>query len=296
MPTAIRLGGYVATLALVAAMAWGFGAMLGHDVPESPSRVAHDPAAGGHAHGLHQHEHGGADPAPAGLAATEAGYSLVPQVTTLPLAQTTEFAFTITGSDGRPVTAFDVQHEQPLHMVVVRRDAIGFQHLHPTLGADGVWRTPLTLPAAGVYRVYADIVPTGGPALTLGTDLFVPGDFAPKSAVASRVARVDGYEVRLDGELVPGGAARLVATVTRDGRPVADLEPYLGAYGHLVALRQSDLAYLHVHPAEGPGSGPGIAFDAVIASAGTYRLFLDFRHGGVVRTVDFTIATTDPSS
>ncbi len=296
MATSVRLGGYLATLALVAAMAWGFGALLGREMPGSPGPVASDTTAGGHGHGGHQHQHGGADPAPAGLAATEAGYSLVPQVTTLPLAETTEFAFTVTGSDGRPVTAFDVRHERPLHMVVVRRDATGFPHLHPTLGPDGVWRTPLALPAAGVYRMYADIVPTGGPALTLGTDLFVPGDFVPESVVASRVARIDDYEVRLDGELTPGGAARLVATVTRDGRPVADLEPYLGAYGHLVALRQSDLAYLHVHPAEGAGAGPEIAFAADVASAGTYRLFLDFRHGGVVRTVDFTIATTDPSS
>jgi hypothetical protein len=295
MAKAVRLGGYLATLALVAAMAWGFGALLGPDAPGSPSPAASDAIAGGHGHG-HMHEHGGADTAPAGLAATEAGYSLVPQVTTLPLAETTAFAFTVTGSDGRPVTAFDVQHEQPLHMVVVRRDATAFQHLHPTLGPDGVWRTPLALPAAGVYRVYADFVPTGGPALTLGTDLFVPGDFAPESVVASRVGRVDDYEVRLDGELMPGGAARLVATVIRNGLPVADLEPYLGAYGHLVALRQSDLAYLHVHPAEGAAAGPGIAFDADVASAGTYRLFLDFRHGGAVRTVDFTITTTDPSS
>jgi hypothetical protein len=296
MATAVRLGGYLATLALVAAMAWGFGALLGRDGPGPPSPAACDAVPGGHGHGGHQHEQGGADTASAGLAATEAGYSLVPQVTTLPLALTTEFAFTITGSDGRPVTAFDVQHEQPLHMVVVRRDATGFQHLHPTLGPDGVWRTPLTLPAAGVYRMYAEIVPTGGPALTLGADLFVAGDFAPASIGASRVARVDDYEVRLDGDLTPGDAARLVATVARDGRPVADLEPYLGAYGHLVALRQSDLAYLHVHPAEGVGAGPGIAFDAEVDSAGTYRLFLDFRHGGLVRTVDFTISTTEPSS
>ena len=40
----------------------------------------------------------------------------------------------------------------------------------------------------------------------------------------------------------------LTLTVTKDGQPVTDLQPYLGAYGHLVALRAGDLAYLHVHP------------------------------------------------
>ena len=29
------------------------------------------------------------------------------------------------------------------------------------------------------------------------------------------------------------------------------MEPYLGAKGHLVALREGDLAYLHIHPEGG---------------------------------------------
>jgi hypothetical protein len=205
-----------------------------------------------------------------------------------------EYAFTVTGSDGAPVTAFDVEHEQLLHLVVVRRDAAGFQHLHPALGPDGVWRVPLTLPAGGIYRVYADFVPTGGPELVLGTDLFAPGDFTPIPFGPSRVAQVDGYQVRLDGDLVPGTSSPVFATVSLDGAPVTDLEPYLGAFGHLVALRRSDLAYLHVHPsaatpAPTDRSGPGVAFVAEVPASGGYRLFLDFRHGGVVRTAEFTV-------
>jgi hypothetical protein len=77
--------------------------------------------------------------------------------------------------------------------------------------------------------------------------------------------------------------------------PVTDLQPYLGAYGHLVALREGDLAYLHVHPEGAPGdgatpAGPRVEFAAEVPSAGTYRLFLDFRHAGVVRTAEFTVA------
>lgn len=36
---------------------------------------------------------------------------------------------------------------------------------------------------------------------------------------------------------------------------VTDLKPYVGAFGHLVALRAGDLAYLHVHPDGAPGDG-----------------------------------------
>jgi hypothetical protein len=81
--------------------------------------------------------------------------------------------------------------------------------------------------------------------------------------------------------------------VRKDGHPVTDLQPYLGAYGHLVALRAGDLAYLHVHPTGHPGggatpAGPQIRFAAEVPSTGTYRLYLDFRHEGVVRTAELT--------
>ena len=60
----------------------------------------------------------------------------------------------------------------------------------------------------------------------------------------------------------------LTATVSRDGEPVTDLQPYLGAYGHLVALRDGDLGYLHVHPEGDTGPGPEIAFGTEFPSAG----------------------------
>ena len=143
--------------------------------------------------------------------------------------------------------------------------------------------------APGSNRLLADFTPTGGPELVLGTDVEVGGDYEPLPPPAvTRTARVDGYRVTLTGDLVPGEASPLTATVTRRGEPVTDLQPYLGAYGHLVALREGDLAYLHVHPEES-GAGPGIPFVAEVPSAGRYRLFLDFRHGGVVRTAGFTL-------
>jgi hypothetical protein len=155
---------------------------------------------------------------------------------------------------------------------------------------------PITVAGAGSYRAFADFTPTGGPAQTLGVDLVAPGLFQPVEHAPSRTADVDGYRVRLDGDLVPGRSSSLTATVTKDGRDVTDLQPYLGAYGHLVALRGGDLGYLHVHPDGEPGdgrtsAGPAVPFFAEVPSAGTYRLFLDFRHGGVVRTAEFTVTT-----
>ncbi|RFS86870.1 hypothetical protein D0T12_00910 [Actinomadura spongiicola] len=159
---------------------------------------------------------------------------------------------------------------------------------------------PITLPKAGVYRFFTDVQPDGAKRqLTLGTDVFAEGDLRtaplPKP---ERVAKVDGYEVTLTGGLTPGKSTELTLSVSKDGKPVTDLEPYLEAYGHLVALRQGDLAYLHVHPDGEPGdgktpAGPGITFFAEAPSTGAYRLYLDFKHGGKVRTAEFTVHAGD---
>ena len=193
------------------------------------------------------------------------------------------------------------EHDKELHLIVVRRDLSGYQHLHPTRDAEGVWSTTTDLSVPGTYRILADFTPTAsGDGLTLGLDLQVPGEQrATPLPAPSRTAEIDGYTVTLTGDLVPGSSSALTPSVAKDGRPVTNLEPYLGAYGHLVALRSGDVAYLHVHPEGEPGdgtttAGPTIEFAASVPSAGTYRLYLDFLHDGVVRTAEFTAtASTD---
>lgn len=128
----------------------------------------------------------------------------------------------------------------------------------------------------------------------------VPAAVVAPAVEPSRVALVDGYRVRLDGDLVPGRPSQVFATVTHDGAAVTDLEPHLGGFGHLVALRLEDLALLRVHPdapPPGPGarSGPGVAFATAVPAAGTYRLFFEFRHAGAVHTATFTVPTREVS-
>jgi hypothetical protein len=189
-----------------------------------------------------------------------------------------------------------------MHLIVARRDLSGFRHVHPELAADGTWRVASPLAGPGVWRAFADFTPTGGEALTLGVDVTVPGALEPRPLPAPATSTtVDGYTVTLAGTPQPGRTAELTLTVSRDGKPVTDLQPYLGAYGHLVALRQGDLAYLHVHPDGAPGdgrtpAGPEIRCAAEIPSAGSYRLYLDFRHGDVVHTAEFTVLAGEPGA
>jgi hypothetical protein len=237
-------------------------------------------------------EHGGAMAGPMvrGLAAAEDDLRLVPTTDTIPAGRRTTYRFRI--ADGGGVrTRFDVEHTKRMHLIVVRRDFAGFQHLHPTMGHDGTWSTPLTIGRPGTYRVFADFSADEAKH-TLATDLFVPGAFdpVPVPPVQRTADAGDGYSVELSGRPVAGDESALRFEVHRDGRRVAHLQPYLGALGHLVALRDGDLAYLHVHPDE-----RSLSFDAEFPTPGTYRLFLQFRHGGEVRTAAFTVAIEEES-
>ncbi|CAL9285992.1 hypothetical protein SUDANB135_01100 [Streptomyces sp. SudanB135_2055] len=297
MRTGLRITAFTAALAATFGTAYGVGRTVEPVVAES-APAPHDthdrtPAASeaGGDHGGHEAEAAG------GLQISEKGYTLdlaTPRVTA---GQKAELRFTVRDADGDAVTAYQREHDKEMHLIVASRDLVTYRHLHPTRAADGTWSTPVDLPGAGGYRVFADFTPAGKDArnLTLGADLAASGRYEPAGLPApDRTATIDGYQVALSGSLRPGEPGELTLRVSRDGKPVTDLQPYLGAYGHLVALRSGDLAYLHVHPNGEPGDGttepgPAISFTATAPSTGTYRLFLDFKHEGEVRTAAFTV-------
>jgi hypothetical protein len=288
MKTATKVSAYGLALAIVFGGAWVAGAAVGPLGSATPSSEASH--SGGHDAAAKP-----VDTRLPGLASADNGYQLELSQTIYTTGGAEQFRFRILGPGNTAITAFDVEHEKRLHFVLVRRDGSGYQHLHPDMAADGTWSVPLTLPLAGSYRVFTDFKPTGGVKTTLGADIQAPGQYEPaQDGSTVRTATVDGYQVTLDGDLTAGKSSNVVATVTRNGQPVTDLQPYLGAYGHLVALRSTDLGYLHVHPLGEPGdgtttAGPQVRFAVEVPTTGTYRLFLDFQHEGKVRTAQFRV-------
>ena len=290
MGVAARLTAYALALGLVFAVAWFAGGLIRHAPP------------GGHDTGGDRDVHGpdglDAESAIDGLAAAAAGYRLAVVDPTFVPGVSSELRFTVIGPDGLPVTAFTPtpRDPQPLHAVVVRRDAAGFQRLDPTMDPDGTWRAPLRLPAPGVWRAFVDASPNAGPTVVLGVDLFAAGPFEPFTFPPSRTAAIGDFQLRLDGDLVPGVPSQVFATVGRDGVGVTDLQPYLGAFGKLVALRDGDLAYTAAAsgPAVGDRAGPAVAFTVRVPSTGTYRLFFQFRVADVMHTAEFTVPTRNP--
>lgn len=271
MSTTARLAGFGVALLAVLGIGAGVGATIGPDAAPKPELEAPAPTGGG-------------------VVAAAEGYRLVAESSTLAGAGG-PFRFTITDAGGDPTTRFAEVHDRPLHLIIVNRELTSFDHVHPSLDADGTWAVDLPALPPGSYRAVADFMIDGGPRLALGTDLSVAGAYEPRPRPepASTVS-VDGYEVRLESDRDDAGEVIATLVVTKGGEPV-ELEPYLGAFGHLVALRAGDLAYAHVHPADGHDEDPApgtVVFDATLDAEGRYGLFLDFKHDGTVHTASFT--------
>ncbi|RRQ71656.1 hypothetical protein CQW39_32955 [Streptomyces griseofuscus] len=241
MNTASRITVFAAALAATSGTAYGVGNAVGTITPQQKGgHTVHHGASGGHDDMASMPGMSGTsampgtrhDAAPGGLEISEDGCTLALNTSQVPAGKKAGLSFSIVRDDtGRKVNHAQ-QHGKELHFIVASRDLTVYRHLRPTRAADGIWSTPVELPRAGDYRVFADFTPKGADSLTLGADLSVAGHHEPVEAPApNATAKADGYEVRLGGTPVAGEPSTLTVTVTEDGRPVGDLQPYLGAYG-----------------------------------------------------------------
>jgi hypothetical protein len=279
MTAAPKLAGFAGALALLLGGGALAGAVTNADAPRSSANEEMAKMAS------KTDEHGAAAMTMSvrGLGVAENGLRLVVSTPDFTRGRTAQLRFRVVDRRGQTVRDFDPAHTKRMHLIVVRRDLTGFQHLHPRQDANGEWTVDLRLDAAGSYRVFADFS-HDGEATTLASDLRVDGPAALQDlpAPAPQADTDGGYAVRLDEQKVRAGQeAALRFTVLRDGKPV-QVQPYLGANGHLVALREGDLAFLHVHPTK------GVQFESTFPTTGRYRLFLQFKHEGRVHTAAFT--------
>jgi hypothetical protein len=298
-----RLGIYGACLLAAFGAAFGIAAVVAPPGLAEQQAAAIEDAHGGHGSTSESSEEA-VEAALPGLSLSAGGYTLQPIAVSDSVGEHGTLEFSIVDADGEPLTEYETEHEKDLHLIVVRTDGAEFRHVHPELDADGTWSIDWEWDEAGTYRAFADFTPGGSEdGITLGRSIQVGGDFTPAPVTSEeRVAEVDGYTASIDGELTIGGESTLTVTIERDGEPVTEIEPYLGAFGHLVALRDGDLAYLHVHPTgaepeAGDLSGPAVEFATEAPTAGRYLLYFDFQVDGKVHSVPFVLtageATTD---
>ena len=186
------------------------------------------------------------------------------------------------------VTALDTVHEKPLHIFIVGRDLQFFRHLHAESMTNGQAKLIAEIPP-GEYMVIADFLPSGGSPQLLQRAIISPGPTATsKKAAAAPSAVADGVRVQPMSTALTAGSettVSIVLTSAADGRPVLDLEPYLGAAAHLLVV-SADLAdVIHGHPTEWSGTEPVLKFDLTLPRSGEYRAWLQFQRAAVVVTV-----------
>lgn len=236
----------------------------------------------GHSHAGHTHSHGPASVVPPGF---EFGnYVLLTDSVTGGDGSPRTLTFHLEMKDGMRVTEFQKVHDALLHVIVIRPDLSDFQHVHPDIQADGSWQVTLDQP--GAWHLVFDSTPNGE-----SSPVVVSANADDEVAVEPVPLPEPDDDVVVKGlHIVRSGVNFTISN--EDGSPVQGLEPYLGQAAHLVAIRQGDLAYVHLHPmADMVNMFMFGATDtsAALPQPGTYRAFLQFGYRGEVVTVPFTV-------
>jgi len=219
------------------------------------------------------------------------------------------------------IQKFEVVHDRQYHLFVISQDMEYFQHIHPEERTDGTWTIDLTLPKPGYYKVLSDFLPAGGSTQFIARPLVTAGyagDLAADSAHlvpdTNLKKSVDDVtaEVRFDPPTFTAGLyGHLIfqLTDTATGRPITDLQTYLGAFGHTLIMSEDMADYVHSHPIDisasdenGPKmfmlpagvdpeklrGGPDVTFEGLMPKPGRYRAWTQFRRNGKL----YTFATT----
>ena len=205
--------------------------------------------------------------------------------------------FSLYGEDGAELSDSDLKiaHEKYVHFILVRNDMTGYQHLHPAY-SNGSWSVATTIPQEGAYTAYVDIVPRRGEAVVFRKSLEVgSAKTQPNFPVLTEgmTTIVNGVAVAL--ETVPalktGEEIELTFRLTKDGAAVTNIESYLGAYGHVVALRHDDPeVYLHAHPkTENTPTDGRVTFTTTFLETSGYTFFAQFNIGGEIMAFPITV-------
>ncbi len=200
---------------------------------------------------------------------------------------------------GAAVRRFEPVHERVFHLFIVSRDLEYFAHVHPTLQPTGALDVDIEVPRAGAYQLIADFVPEGRAPQLIQKSFVTAGYAGAVASVPTLVADtadkvVGGTRVKLT---IPDQLAGREGLITFDvadaatGRPLTDLEPYLGATGHLLYASADLEIAAHSHPVAeiSATAGPTIVFQVLFPRAGDYRLWMQFQRRGEVFTVPFTV-------
>ena len=217
--------------------------------------------------------------------------------------------FQFKDSAGRPLRFLEKVHEKPVHLVVVSDDLAEFAHIHPEPAAGGVFTVEYGFGHGGTYTMFADYTPPGSGGVIDRRELTVPGPRGPVRKLTpdtglSKV--VDGVRVTLDLPPAIAAGRDLELGFRLDAN---NLEPYLGAWAHIMIVSADRQDFIHAHPLDGvaamettvhthsaPLAGPSPSAIRTVTGfnrPGLYKLWFQFQRAGRVSTVAWVIAVAE---
>jgi len=194
----------------------------------------------------------------------------------------------------RPVREFEVMHEKLFHLFVISGDLTYFAHEHPTPLPNGRFRFETTLPKPGTYRIACDLFPKGATPQFLTRTIFTagaelkPAPILPPDLVPKRAANLEVTLTTQPAQPLAGLETLMFATL----RPADGLEPYLGAYAHMLAASDDLIDVVHDHPLYAyptETDRPQIQFNMLFPRERTYRVWMQFQRKGIVNTAAFNV-------
>jgi hypothetical protein len=191
----------------------------------------------------------------------EHGLTLKTEAATVQAGLPSRLSFQVRSPGGAPVRFLEYVHERPLHLLIVSEDLAEFAHVHPELVAGDRYEVTHTFAHGGRYRLYADFTPPGAAQRVETFNVTVEGRRRNAQQLKSDselTKKLDGLQLTLTHkqELRANEDIEFVFTI-RDatGNPVADLEPYLGAWAHFVIIDPQHQSFIHAHPLEEASAG-----------------------------------------
>jgi hypothetical protein len=202
----------------------------------------------------------------------------------------------IHAADGKMVRKFETTHEKLVHLIIVRDGLDRFAHEHPAVDDEGNITIDFAFPEPGTYHLFADHKPAGASLAVAVGNLKVAGEIRPAAKLSPNApgrVSVDGIVADVGIENAQAGsAAKITFTLfDKQKQPIADLQPYLGAMGHLVVISADATEYVHAHPSGDAKSAPDgrVAFEAHFAKPGLYKGWGQFQRSGTILTVPFIL-------
>ncbi len=195
----------------------------------------------------------------------------------------------------------EIAHTKKLHLLIIDESLTDYQHIHPVPGAkSGEWVFDFAPKFARTYRVWTDTKRNGADQEYVFGDLPAGSQKAPApDAKSVALAELNGlkFSLSFDGPVKAGeGVTGSVAVVdAKSGKPFAQLQPIMGAFGHVVAFSRDWGSIEHVHPLgdeptkDSDRSGPVIGFHMEPANSGVLKIFVQILASGKETIVPFTV-------